>query len=141
MTALSTAGRGRRYDHHPATAGWRRRPKDLFQHHRGHDRGGAFGRRRLPLARRGGGQHHRGHRLVAGVGRGAASALARRAGQQPGVDEHVLRGETLLGLLFEEATDQTLGARAQRVGQVELAAADFGKKAGVLGPMEWIPGI
>ena len=59
--------------------------------------------------------------------------------RDPGVDEDVLGGEALLGVLAEEAADEAARARRYRVGQAELAAADLGEEALVLLAVEGVP--
>ena len=61
-----------------------------------------------------------------------------RAGQ-PRVDEHVLGGQPVPGVLLQQAADEALGARTERVRQAELAPADLGEEAAMLSPMKWIP--
>jgi hypothetical protein len=60
--------------------------------------------------------------------------------RQPGVGQHVLRRQSLRGLLAQQAADEALGARGQTVGQGEVAATDLGEKTGVLLAVEGIPG-
>ena len=61
--------------------------------------------------------------------------------RDPGVDEDVLGGEALLGVLAEEAADEAARARRDRVGQAELAAPDLGEEALVLLPVEGVPAM
>ena len=74
----------------------------------------------------------------------AAMAVAALGGallclRDPGVDEDVLGGEALLGVLAEEAADEAARARRDRVGQAELAAPDLGEEALVLLTVEGVP--
>ena len=74
----------------------------------------------------------------------AVAAVAALGGpllglRDPGVDEDVLGGEALLGVLAEEAADEAARARRDRVGQAELAAPDLGEEALVLLPVEGVP--
>ena len=80
--------------------------------------------------------------MVRGVrvrGPALAPALPVAHGGQPGMYQHVLRGETVLGVLLQQGSDETLGPRTQALGQVELTAPDFGKQAAVLCTMKRIP--
>ena len=52
--------------------------------------------------------------------------------RDPGVDEDVLGGEALVGVLAEEAADEAARARRDGVGKAELAATDLGEQALVL---------
>ena len=63
------------------------------------------------------------------------------AAEEPGVHEHVLGGDALARVLAQQTLYQTLGPRAQIVGEGEVAAPDLGEQAAVLGTVERIPGI
>lgn len=76
----------------------------------------------------------------------AAARMARMSAgpllgglRDPGVDEYVLRGEAVVGVLAEEAADEAAGARRDGVGQAELAAPDLGEEALVLLAVEGVP--
>ena len=76
---------------------------------------------------------------AAARGRGLAAARGPLLGLgDPGVDEDVLGGESLVGVLAEEAADEAARARRDRVGQAELAAPDLGEEALVLLPVEGV---
>ena len=57
------------------------------------------------------------------------------------MEEDVLGGEALGGVLAEEAPDEALGARRKTVRQGELTPPDFGEQARVLLAVERIPGM
>ena len=76
---------------------------------------------------------------VAAVAAVAALGGALLCLRDPGVDEDVLGGEALLGVLAEEAADEAARARRDRVGQAELAAPDLGEEALVLLTVEGVP--
>ena len=59
--------------------------------------------------------------------------------RDPGVDEDVLGGEALVGVLAEEAADEAARARRDGVGKAELAATDLGEQALVLLTVEGVP--
>ena len=108
--------------------------------------GGGGGARRgqeeRPRHLRAGRRHVARHGLVAAglaVPAPAAAATLPVAADQPGVDQHVLGGDSLAGLLPEQGPDEALGPRGQGVGQRELASPDLGEQAGVLGAVEGIP--
>ena len=75
------------------------------------------------------------------VRRGLAAARGPLLGllRDPGVDEDVLGGEALVGVLAEEAADEAAGAGGDGVGEAELAAPDLGEEALVLLPVEGVP--
>ena len=78
---------------------------------------------------------------AAARGRGLAAARGPLLGllRDPGVDEDVLGGESLVGVLAEEAADEAAGAGGDGVGEAELAAPDLGEEALVLLPVEGVP--
>ena len=77
---------------------------------------------------------------AAARGRGLAAARGPLLGLgDPGVDEDVLGGESLVGVLAEEAADEAARAGRDGVGKTELAAPDLGEEALVLLPVEGVP--
>ena len=58
---------------------------------------------------------------------------------QPGVHQHVLRGDPLARLLPQQAFDQALCSGAQGVRQGKLTSPNFGEQSAMFSTMKWVP--
>ena len=57
----------------------------------------------------------------------------------PGVGQHVLGRQAVLGLLAKQASDQAFGPGRYRVRDVERPPPNLGKQPSVLLTVEWVP--